>query len=551
MYNGYGNNLYSLSTRSIKIAKQRILFAVSVFLLLFFSLIFRLAQVMIFNDRDGENNFENIFVPPVISRADIVDRNGVITATSLPTVSLYACPHEIINAEESAGKIANALKELDKADVIKKLSSWKKFLWIKRNLSPGQEQAVLNEGVPGMHFLKTERRVYPDGNLLSHVIGGTDVDNVGIAGIEKVFDESLQESSKPIALSIDVKIQHAVRDELQKGIEEFSAVGGAAVVMKISTGEIMSLVSIPDFDPNKNSDPTAKERFNMITSSAVEPGSSAKIFNTAMALESGRVTPFTVFDARFPIKIGRFTVHDFKGLGMFLSAEEIMKYSSNIGSAKIALAVGRNFQKNFFKHAGLLDAVSCELLETQRPLYPRNWTDVSSITISYGHGIALSPLHLITVVSGIINDGILNNPTLLKREGAVLGRRIVSQKTSALMRALMRINVTEGRNRFADVPGYCVGGKSGTAEKQKNGRYLKNANYTGFVGAFPMTNPKYSVYIMLDEPKATPKTHGYKTAGWNAAPLGARIIKRIGAMLGIGASSDPEPDWKSIMRKII
>jgi cell division protein FtsI (penicillin-binding protein 3) len=342
-----------------------------------------------------------------------------------------------------------------------------------------------------------------------------------------------------------------VRDELQKAVEEFSAIGGAAVVMKISTGEIISLVSLPDFDPNKNSDPKAKERFNMITSSAVEPGSSAKIFNTAMALESGRITPFTVYDARFPINIGRFTVHDFKGLGKFLSVEEILKFSSNIGSAKIALDVGRDVQKKFFKKVGLLDVISFELPETQRPLYPAQWTDVSSVTISYGHGIALSPLHMIAVVSGIINDGILCNPTLLKCEGQVQERRIVSKKTSSLMKALMRINVTEGRNRYADVPGYFVGGKSGTAEKQKKGRYLKNANYTGFIGAFPMTNPKYSVYVVLDEPKATAKTHGYRTAGWNAAPTCARITKRIAAILGVTVSSNPEPDWKNIMRKIL
>jgi cell division protein FtsI (penicillin-binding protein 3) len=245
-------------------------------------------------------------------------------------------------------------------------------------------------------------------------------------------------------------------------------------------------------------------------------------------------------------------VHDFKGLGRFLSVEEILKFSSNIGSAKIAMAVGRDTQKKFFKNVGLLEAISCELSETQRPLYPTPWTEVSSVTISYGHGIALSPLHMITVISGIINDGILNNPTLLKQEYSVQekGRRIVSKKTSDLMRVLMRINVIEGSNRFANVPGYLVGGKSGTAEKQKHGRYLKKANYTGFIGAFPMTDPKYSVYVVLDEPQATPKTHGYRTGGWNAAPICASIIKRIATMLGVIASSQPEPDWKAIMGKI-
>ncbi|MDR3186933.1 MAG: penicillin-binding protein 2 [Holosporaceae bacterium] len=548
MYSRRGSNFYSLSTRALKVAKQRALFAASVFFLLFSLLIFRLAQIMIFDVRGGENpSGQN--APTFISRADIVDRNGVIVATSLPTTSLYACPHEIINLKESVEKIANVFSEINKDDLTKKLSSSKKFIWIKRHLSPSQEQAVLNQGIPGMHLLRTERRVYPDKNLLAHVLGGTDVDNVGISGIEKVFDQTLRESANPVVLSIDTKVQHAVRDELQKGIKEFSALGGAAIVMEIATGSIIALVSLPDFDPNKNSDPEAKERFNMVTSSAIEPGSSAKIFNTAMALEYGVVTPFTKFDARFPLKVGKYTIHDFRGKGMFLSVEEIMKYSSNIGSARIAMKVGPAAQKKFFKRIGLLDMVSCELSETQRPLYPSYWGELNSITISFGHGIAFSPLHLITVASGILNNGVLNTPTLLKRQ-SIPGKKILSAKTSSKMKALMRINVLEGTNRLAEVGGYLVGGKSGTAEKQKGGRYLKNVNYNGFMGAFPMTDPKYAVYVLLDDPKATVKTHGYRASGWNTTPTAGNVIRRIGPILGVSVFNGPEPDWHNILRKI-
>jgi cell division protein FtsI (penicillin-binding protein 3) len=546
---GLGNNLYSPSTRAIKVAKHRTLFVISVFLMLFCVLIIRLAQIMIFDKNDTENVIENFTLPTVVARADIIDRNGVIIATSLPTVSLYACPHEIINVKEAVEKISNIFSEIDVGDLAKKLTSNKKFLWVKRHLSPTQEQEVLNQGIPGMHFLKTERRVYPDRNLLANVVGGTDIDNVGIAGVEKVFDPSLRESTEPIVLSVDTKIQHAVHDELQRGIEEFHALGGAAIVMKIGTGEIVSLVSLPDFDPNKNSNPNAKERFNLVTSSAIEPGSSAKIFNTTMALESGKITPYTRFDARLPLKVGKFTIHDFKGKKSFLSVEEIMKYSSNIGSAQIALEVGHSTQKKFFKKIGLLDVISCELPETQKPLYPSVWTEMSAMTISFGHGIAVSPLHLITVISGILNNGILNNPTLLKKNDVVPVKNIVSEKTSNQIKALLRICVVEGTNRLADVPGYFVGGKSGTAEKQKGGRYLKNSNYTGFCGAFPMTDPKYSIYVLLDEPQATPKTHGYKTAGWNAAPVAANIIKRIGPMLGIRTTFNSEVDWKEVLKR--
>ena len=548
MFNEVGHNFYSLAFRNVKIAKHRTLFAVSVFIFLFAVIIFRLTYIMVFNSND--NNAKNYLPPNIISRADILDRNGVIIATSLPTVSLFAYPHEILDIDEAVNKLSSVFNDINTKELEKKISSSKKFLWIKRNLSPQQEQAVLNLGIPGMHFLKTERRVYPDCNLLSHIIGGSDVDNVGIAGIEKVFDDALRESTNPISLSIDMKIQYAVRDELQKSINEFNAVGGAAVVMNISNGEIISLVSLPDFDPNKKSDPNDKCRFNMVTSSAIEPGSSAKIFNTSMALETGKITPFTQFDARFPLKVGRFTVHDFKGKATFLSVEEILKYSSNIGSGKIAMEIGPTNQKAFFKKIGMLDAISCELLETQKPIFPHQWSEASAITISYGHGIAVSPLHLITVFSGIMNDGIMNNPTLLKRSNPPMGKRIVSPKTSNLMKALIRLNVTEGTNKFAEVPGYLVGGKSGTAEKQKGGHYLKHSNYCGFIGAFPMTAPKYAVYVVLDDPKASAKTFGYATAGWNAAPTAGKVIKRIGPMLNVTVvQKDQEPDWHEILRK--
>lgn len=544
-----GHNLYSRTYRALMIAQKRTFVVISVFIFAFLVLIARLAQVMIFNGNDDENSLYTN-APTIAFRADIVDRNNNIIATSLPTVSLYACPHEMIDFDEAAEKTCAVFKDIEKEKFLRRLKKAKKFLWVKRNLSPTQEQEILNQGIPGFHFLKTEKRVYPDKNLLSHVIGGTDIDNNGIAGIEKVFDETLKSSTQPISLSIDLNIQHAVHDELQKAIDEFRAKGGAAIVMKIKTGEIFSLVSLPDFDPNRNENPNSRERFNMATSSAIEPGSSAKIINTAMALETKKITPFSQYDARFPIKIGRFTIHDFHGRGTHLSVEEILKYSSNIGSAKIALDVGRNYQKSFFKKVGLLDTVACELVETQKPLYPKNWGEVNSMTIAFGHGIALSPLHLITVISGMLNDGMKNNPTLLKKNSAPSGERIISEKTAKQIAILMRLNVTEGANKKAEVKGYCVGGKSGTAEKLNRGKYSKTANYTGFIGAFPMPNPEYSVYVVLDEPQATKKTHGFRTAGWIAAPTAANIIQRIGPMLNVITSGNQEPDWHKMLRKV-
>ena len=549
MYENLGHNLYSRTYCALNIAKKRTMVVISVFIFAFLILIVRLSQVMVFNGNDDENSLY-MNAPTMSSRADIVDRNNNIIATSLPTVSLYACPHEIIDFSEAAEKTCFVFTDMKKDKFLRRMKKAKRFLWVKRNLSPKQEQEILNQGIPGFHFLKTEKRVYPDKNLLAHVIGGTDIDNNGIAGIEKVFDEALKSSTHPISLSIDLNIQHAVHDELQKAVHEFRAKGGAAIVMKIKTGEIFSLVSLPDFDPNRNENPNSRERFNMATSSAIEPGSSAKIINTAMALETKKITPFSQYDARLPIKIGRFTIHDFHGRGTYLSVEEILKYSSNIGSAKIALDVGRNYQKSFFKKIGLLDTVACELVETQKPLYPKNWSEVSSMTIAFGHGIALSPLHLITVVSGMLNGGVKNNPTLLKKNIAVSGERIISEKTSKQIAILMRLNVTEGANKKAEVKGYQVGGKSGTAEKLNRGRYSKTANYTGFIGAFPMPNPEYSVYVVLDEPQATAKTHGFRTAGWIAAPTAANIVQRIGPMLNVMVSEDQEPDWHEMLRKV-
>ena len=549
MYENFGHNLYSRTYRALKIAKKRTLIVISIFILFFLILLFRLAQVMVFNRNDDENSLY-MNAPTIAFRADIVDRNNNIIATSLPTVSLYACPHEMIDFDEAAEKTCSVFKDIEKEKFLSRLKKTKKFLWVKRNLSPIQEQEILNQGIPGFHFLKTEKRVYPDKNLLAHVIGGTDIDNNGIAGIEKVFDEALKSSTHPISLSIDINIQHAVHDELQKAIKEFRAKGGAAIVMKIKTGEIFSLVSLPDFDPNRNENPNSREHFNMATSSAIEPGSSAKIINTAMALETKKITPFSQYDARFPIKIGRFTIHDFHGRGTYLNVEEILKYSSNIGSAKIALDVGREYQKSFFKKIGLLDTISCELPETQKPLYPKNWSEVSSMTIAFGHGIALSPLHLTTIISGMLNGGMKNNPTLLKKNSAVPGERIISEKTAKQIAVLMRLNVVEGANKKAEVKGYKVGGKSGTAEKLNRGRYSKTANYTGFIGAFPMPNPEYSVYVVLDEPQATTKTHGFRTAGWIAAPTAANIIRRIGPMLNVIVFENQEPNWHEMLRKV-
>lgn len=544
MYDQFLKNSYVKT--SLSVARQRVAIGIAIFSAIFLVLAIRLIQVMVFDAEQFCKQHNESFRQLNIFRADILDRNGQLIATSLPTVSAYAKIKEIQNIQEAAEKIIDVFPEINKSDLIKKFSSDKKFIWIKRHLSPVQEQKLLNLGIPGIEFLKTERRVYPDSSLVSHVVGFTDIDNCGISGIEKSFDDVLKFSKNPVQLSIDLRIQHAVRQELLAGIQEFSAKGAACIVMKMDTGEILSMVCLPDFDPNIVTNPSNKANFNFATSAAIEPGSSGKIINTALAIKNG-ISTHKKFDARFPLAVGRFRINDFKGKGTFLSVAEILKFSSNIGSAKIALEIGPSIQKEFFKELGLLSQMKFELLEVQQPLFQKKWTEVTTMTISYGHGIAFSPLHLIMAVSGILNNGIMQNPTLLKVTNLPKGKRVVSEKVSKQLQYLLRLNVLEGTNKKAEVKGYFVGGKSGTSEKIKGKSYQKNANYTSFIGSFPMGAPRYAVYILLDEPQATEYTFGFKTAGWNAVPLSAKIIAKIIAILGIVPYRNAEPNWNDML----
>lgn len=533
----------------LEIAKKRSILSVCIFVMAFLGVCLRLFLVMIINNKNYYH-VASLTQTNCIHRADIVDRNGELIATSIPTVSVYAVPKDILNAKEAAIKLCGVFPELKVEKLVNQLSNKKSFVWIKRHISPIQKELVLSLGIPGVNFLNTERRVYPDKNLCSHVIGFTDIDNNGIAGLEKSMDTLLSSSREKLQTSIDIRVQHIVKTEVAKAIEKFKAVAGAGLVLDIRTSEVIALVSLPDFDPNVVKDPSRKENFNILTSSALEPGSSAKIINTALALERGGIKASTKFDARFPLKVGRFTIHDYHGKYTYLSVEEILKYSSNIGSAKMALAVGTEQQKKFFKDLGLLDKMPFELSEMQRPIYPKDWTEVSAITISYGHGIALNPLQFATVVAGLVNNGIMHYPTLIKFNSSCerLGKRIVSEETSKQLNYMMRINVLDGTNKKADADGYLVGGKTGTAEKNEKGRYRKDENINFFVGVFPADKPMYLVYVILDNPKGIKETYNFAAAGWNVAPTAANIVTKIAGILGVKSHSGTEPNWHLLLK---
>ncbi|MDR1267391.1 MAG: penicillin-binding protein 2 [Holosporales bacterium] len=526
----YGESL----RQSVEKRRQRIVLGMSVFVFFASLIIAKLFQVMVFGEALEGTSFASLEAPARFARSDITDRQGELIATSLPTVSVYANPRDLLDPVNDARCLSRALPDLDPEELVRRFTSPKGFVWVKHHLTPTEQERVLRLGLPGVSFQKTERRVYPDGALFAHIVGLTDTDNHGIAGAEKAFDAALSSSSEPIALSVDMTLQHAVREILIEGMQEFNALGAASLVMDLETGEILSLVSLPDFDPNQVKTASTKALFNRATCAVFEPGSSAKIINTALALESGLVTIHTQFDVSEPLRIGRFTIHDFHREGRALTVAEILTRSSNIGSAKIAMKIGAKAQRSFFQKLGLLSALPFELCEIQAPLYPKSWGEVNSATIAFGHGIAFNPLHFASVVGGIIHNGLYHTPTILKTGSAGPGRRILSEKISHQVCSLLRLVVTAGTSRKAEVEEYSVIGKTGSAEKvRERGGYRKDANICTFVGAFPASSPRYLVYVLLDEPKATPQTFGHTAAGWNAAVVAARMIRRSGPILGL------------------
>lgn len=522
---------------AMETGRTRLLITGAMMALAFIAVAVRTADVSVFSASEEAGIARAIpsAQPMKTERADIVDRNGVVVATSLQTVSLYADPRRVIDPAEAVRGLVRVFPDMDPIDLMGKLTSDRSFIWVRRQLTPEQQFAVNTLGLPGLEFQQEESRVYPHGSLMSHVVGFTDIDNTGISAIEKSFDRRLKDSAEPLQLSVDVRLQHLVREEVGKAIKEFDAIGGTGIVMKAQTGEILSMVSLPDFDPNKPGQVSEDARFNRATLGVYELGSVFKIFNTAMALEYGVTTMRGGYDASQPIKIGRFQITDYHGENRYLTVPEIFLHSSNIGSAKMAVEVGAPAQREFLQRLGLLDPVGVELPERGHPMYPDPWRPVNTMTISYGHGISVSPLHLASAVSATVNGGWSVRPTLLKGDGSPHdAHRVMSADTSRALRQLMRANVEEGSGTKADAPGYLVGGKTGTADKlSTSGGYSRNSRISSFAAAFPMQSPEYVVYVVVDEPKGNKSTYGFATGGWVAAPVVSKIITRMAPLVGM------------------
>jgi len=489
------------------------------------------------------------------NRADITDREGRILATNLLTYSLYAQPPQMIDPAAAARALVDIFPELDEERLIRQFTGERTFVWVKRRISPEQMQAVHDIGDPGLLFGPREMRLYPNGALAAHVLGGAtfgregvhSAEVLGVAGVEKTFDTWLRDPAnegRPLTLSLDLSVQAAVETVLEGGMMMMNAVGAAAVLMDARTGEVIALASLPDFDPNDrpatptSGDPSRSPLFNHAVQGLYELGSTYKIFAAAQAMELGLMTPETMVDTAGPLKWGSFSISDFRNYGPRLSLADVIVKSSNIGAARVALEIGGTRQREFLGSLGLLEPTAIEMAEAPgiRPQFPSGaWSEISSMTISYGHGISASPLHLAAAYASVVNGGRRVIPTLLRTETPLRGPRVVSDGTSEALRRMLRGVVTHGTATFADVPGYRVGGKTGTADKPLlDGRgYEEDKVIATFAGVFPADNPAYVLVVTLDEPEETSGTEPRRTAGWTAVPVAAEIIRRVAPLLGL------------------
>ncbi len=535
---------YTCAKDPLSVCKNRVIFTIFSFLFIYLVIGVRLFEVCVAPNlkahEEEEVSHGFAFAHNPIKRADIVDRNGTVIATSLPTVNLYANPRKILNPQKAAQKLVRILPELKYNSLLKKLSSNSTFVYIKRNLTPSQQYQINYLGIPGLDFENGEKRVYPHKNLFAHLIGSTNIDNKGIAGLEKKENERLTESDIPLALTIDAGVQDTIREHLQAAVKHFDAVGATAILMNVNTGEVISLVSLPDYDPNLSINPNSRSYFNMATKGVYEPGSVLKVFNAAMSLESGKVKVSDKFDATQPLKLKYNVIKDYRGENRWLSVPEIMVYSSNIGSARMALKVGGNEQRQFMQKLGFFDELDFETTEKSKPIFPKRWSEGTIATVAYGYGLAITPMHMITAFSAVVNGGIYHEPTILKNSNKKnSGYRVLSYNTSKQMRDLLRLVVTDGSGKRANVLGYEVAGKTGTANKlSANGKYNSKVVRTTFVSTFPVSNPQYALLVMMDEPKGSKETWGFTTAGWNAVPTGAKIITAIAPQLNVKANYD-------------
>ncbi len=482
------------------------------------------------------------------ARPDILDRNGEVLATDIKVTSIFAEPRRIIDKDEAVELITATLPDVDAKELRVKLGSHKGFVWVKRAVTPKEQQEIFHLGLPGIGFLPENKRVYPNGPIAAHVLGFANLDGIGISGLEKYIDgqglsdlhgagfKLAAEDLKPIVTSLDLRATYAVRDELAKGVEKFKAKAGAAAILDVNTGEIIAMASLPDFDPNNPADALDPNHINRLSVGVYEMGSTFKAISIAMALEANKVNLRSSLDARESLRYGRFTIHDFHAEHRMLTVPEVFIHSSNIGTARMAMLVGVEGHQAFLRKMGQLTRLRTELPESAEPLVPKHWSELNTITIAFGQGLNVAPLQALMAVGGLVNGGQLITPTFLKRDEAEARKnapRVIRPEVSESLRYLMRINAEVGSAGNANIPGYFIGGKTGTADKIVHGHYDHDKVFTTFMALLPADKPKYLMLVLMDEPQAIPGTYGYHTAAWNSGVVTGKIIERVAPLLGL------------------
>ena len=470
-------------------------------------------------------------IDKIVKRADIYDRNNVLVATDLKTKSLYVSSILIRNPKSIAKSVSKIFPDLSYKEVLKKIRQGqhgRKWILLKRNLTPSQVRRVDNLKIAGLLFEDDSVRVYPHKSITSHLVGYVDLDRKGLSGIEIQYNKQLSQGKEDVQLAMDVRIQDVLSDELHKGMKEFKANSASGIVMDVTNGEILALSSLPNFDPNMQQKAVSRQRFNRVTNGVYELGSIFKVFTNALAFDKHLVKMDDMFDVKDPIKQGRFTIKDDHPVKDEMTVGEIFAYSSNIGTVKIAKKIGIEAQREFLRQMGMLKKVDVDFPGLGKPISPKKWREINLYTISYGHGIAITPLHIAMGVSASVNGGTLYNPSFLKLDKKPEGKKVLERTTSNRMRYLLRKTVLEGTGRKANIVGYEVGGKTGTAERAELGGYNKKQTIASFVAVFPISKPKYLVYVVFDRPD-----YKFNTGGFVAAPVAGKVIKNIAPILGV------------------
>jgi cell division protein FtsI (penicillin-binding protein 3) len=512
------------------LVRNRIAFAALFSAACFSIIVARLIDVMVF----GAVSTGTVATLTHPMRADLVDRNGLLIARDLPVSDLYATPAAFWDTDEAADDLAEATGA-DSTHLKEAFAAKRGYILVQRGLTPDRRDAVMHLGLPGLVFEEGYKRYYPSGRTVAHAVGQVDTDDHGVSGLELGLETRLRGTRDvaPVQLSLDMRVQYVLEHEIQEAARAFRTKAAGGIVLNVRTGEVLALASMPDYEPNMRKLEAGDSIRNRMTQDVYELGSIFKIFAFTEAIEEQTIRLDEPFEVGKPFKLGHYYIHDFERLGPTLPAAMVFAESSNIGTAQIEMRSGPAKQKPFLKKLGLLDPLKTELPEVASPLYPRHWEVVEAATIGYGHGISVNPLGFVAAAAAVVNGGTSIRPTFLKNDAVQNGERVISEETSRTMRQLLRLVVTDGTGKLADVPGYDVGGKTGTAEKAENGSYAHHLLISSFCGVFPIDDPQYLVFVMLDEPHGNKQSGGFATGGATAAPAVGRAIAKIAPLLGV------------------